>query len=159
MTPLYGWAPRGEPLEESVPRNRGTVTTMLGALTTAGLKTVMLTEGATTGPVFLAFVRHFLLPLLAPGKFVLLDNLAAHRNKEALALIRACGATPVFLPPYSPDFNPIELAWSKLKNFLRVARARTHEELDAAVARAMDDITSADARGWFRHCGVGSQVD
>lgn len=136
-----------------VPRNRGTVTTMIGALTLGGLTAMMTVEGGTDSEVFNTYLRDVLIPELQPGDIVVLDNLGAHKTIEARRLVEASGARLWFTPPYSPDLNPIELAWSKLKGFLRTARARTTDGLNNAIAMAMDLITPADAAAWFRHCG------
>ena len=134
MTREYARAPVGERAHDKVPRNRGTVTTMLGALTVEGITAMMTIEGAT---VFTVYVEQVLVPTLEPGDYVFLDNLGAHKTRRALDAIRRAGATPVFLPPYSTDLNPIENAWSKLKTLLKEAKARTCEALDEAIAWAM----------------------
>ncbi len=146
MTPRYGRAPRGTRVYGAVPRNRGRNVTLIATLSTAGL-------GALDGPAFAAYVRAFLAPTLRPGQIVVLDNLAVHRNAAARRLIEARGCRLLFPPPYSPDFSPIEHAFSKLKACLRRAGARTRDALEAAIADALAAITSDDARGWFRHCG------
>lgn len=153
MTRDHAWAIRGERAHDSVPRNRGTVTTMLGAITVEGITAMMTIEGGTCAEVFTVFVKEVLAPTLIPGDYVVLDNLGAHKSPKALAAIREAGAIPVFLPPYSPEFNPIEKAWSKLKSLLKDAKARTQEALDRAIARAIELITPADAEAWFRNCG------
>ena len=153
MTREYGRAPRGQVVKDVRPRNRGTVITMIGALTTSGLTAMMTIRGGTDADVFEAYVEHILVPELRAGDIVMLDNLGAHRTKRVRQLVEAAGATLWFTPPYSPEFNPIELAWSKLKAFLETARARTKAALDNAIAMAMELITSADAKAWFRHCG------
>jgi transposase len=130
---------------------------MLGALTFDGLAAVMTISGGTDKPVFRVFAEHFLAPLLRPGDVVLLDNLAAHKDHDALAFIYAAGATVKFTPPYSPEYNPIELAWSKVKSLLRTAKARTLDELNDAVAWAQKLISPQDAAAWFRHCGFRIQ--
>jgi transposase len=159
MTPTRGRSPRGERVVGHVPRNRGTLTTMLGALGVEGMRAMMTIQGGTTAEVFEAFVRHCLVPKLKVGDVVVLDNVGAHKPHAILQLIRNAGAHVLFLPPYSPDLNPIENAWSKLKAFLRRAGARTHEALDRAIAAAMDTITPADAAGWFRLCGYENTLN
>ena len=156
MTPLYARSPRGERVYDSIPRNRGTVTTMLGALDCKGIRGMMTIEGATDTDVFEAFVEQVLVPKLNPGDFVVLDNLGAHKPICVRERVEAAGAKLVFLPPYSPDFNPIELAWSKLKGLLRTLGARTKADLDWAIGVAAGGITPSDARGWFKHCGFGA---
>ena len=131
---------------------------MIGAITLEGMTAMMTVEGGTTSEVFETFVGEVLVPTLEAGDVVVLDNLGAHKAKHALDLIRAAGATPVFLPPYSPELNPIELAWSKLKGLLRDAKARTREALYEAIAAALDLITVQDAIGWFKHCGCPVEV-
>ena len=156
MTREYARSAEGERAHDKVPRNRGTVTTMLGAITLEGMTAMMTVEGGTTSEVFETFVEELLVPTLEHGDYVILDNLGAHKSARALDAIRAAGAIPVFLPPYSPELNPIELAWAKLKNILREAKARTREALDEAIARALDLISVEDALGWFRHCDLRS---
>lgn len=158
MTRTHARAPRGERTSEAVPRNRGTVTTILGALSVDGLQATMTIEGGTDGDVFAAYVEQVLTPILCKGDLVVLDNAAAHKDPRVMEALARVGATPVYLPPYSPDLNPIELAWSKLKAHLRRARARTVEALNAAVAQAMNAISPADACGWFRHCGYAAHA-
>jgi len=110
-------------------------------------------DGATDTEVFRAYVENILRPTLRPGDIVIMDNLAPHKNEETLAIIRRAGASALFLPPYSPDFNPIEKMWSKVKAFLRGAEARTREELIVAIALALEKVTGKDALGWFVSCG------
>ncbi len=113
----------------------------------------MVIDGATTSDVFREYVRHVLLPTLQPGDMVVLDNLSAHKDAEARGLIRSVGAEVRFLPPYSPDLNPMEKMWSKVKEFLRDAKSRTQEALFNAIADALENVTRQDAEGWFRSCG------
>jgi transposase len=153
MTREYARAPRGERAHGTVPRNAGTVTTMIGALDLWGVRAMMTVEGATDAEVFEIFVERILAKKLRPGDIVVLDNVGAHRTEHVRELIRAAGASVLYLPPYSPDMNPIELCWSKLKGLLREFGARTRDALDVAIRRAMDLIDRHDAAGWFRHCG------
>ena len=153
LTRLYGRAPRGERVLDSAPQNYGQNVTMLGALSCTGLEAVMTVEGATDSDVFRAYVRGVLCPTLREGDVVVADNLSAHKAAGVQEAIAATGARLLYLPPYSPDLNPIEQCWSKIKTFLRAAKARTREALDAAVARALATITEADARARFAHCG------
>lgn len=118
-----------------------------------GSTACMAIEGAIDGEVFGAYVRQVLCPFLKPGDVVVMDNLAAHKSEAILALIRQAGAEAVFLPAYSPDLNPIEKMWSKLKNILRSLEARTAESLIAAIAQALHTITPQDALNWFASCG------
>lgn len=126
---------------------------MLGALTVNGISAVMTIEGATTGPVFSTFLEHMLLPTLKPGDVVVLDNVGAHKVPRARELVESMGARLLFMPPYHPELNPIEEAWSKIKNSLRRAEARTIEALDTAIAAAVSAVTPTDAAGWLRHAG------
>lgn len=153
MAREYGRSRRGQRVHDAKPVNYGDNLTILGALTLRGLEGVMTIPGATTREVFLAFVVHVLVPLLREGSIVVMDNLAAHKAELVRQTIEAAGAKLVFLPPYSPDFNPIEPSWSKLKNALRAAGARTREALEEAIAQAMRLISPTDCRGWFAHCG------
>jgi transposase len=155
MTPTRGRAPKGERVVEALPRNRGKNTSMVAALETGGIRAALTIEGAIDGPVFLAFVRDILVPQLRPGQRVIWDNLSVHRNAAVRQLIEDAGCTIHPLPAYSPDLNPIELAFSKFKALLRQAGARTREALDEAITAALPPLTAADAHAWIRHCGSG----
>jgi transposase len=158
MTREFARAPRGTRVPvDAVPRNRGTVTTILGALTTSGLEATMTVEGGTSGDVYVAFLEQVLVPKLRVGDLVVMDNAAAHKDARVREILERCGAKAIYLPPYSPDMNPIELAWSKLKVGLRSAKARTVDALNVAIAMGMTAITPDDARGWFHHCGYTGQ--
>lgn len=153
MTRLYGRAPRGERVLGSTPQNYGPNVTLLGALSYTGLEAVMLIEGATDSDVFRAYVCEVLCPTLREGDIVIADNLSAHKAAGVQEMIAATGARLLYLPPYSPDLNPIEPCWSKIKAFLRAAKARTREARDTAVASALATITESDTRAWFAHSG------
>jgi len=153
LTRLFGRAPRGARVCDSVPKNYGENVTMLGALSLQGVEALMTVNGATDGEIFLAFVREALSPTLDEGDVVIWDNLGAHRSQAVREAVEAKGAKLLFLPPYSPDYNPIERCWSKLKTFLRAAKARTREKLEKALACAIGQVTKSDIRGWFRHRG------
>lgn len=153
MTRTHGRAPKGLRVVEAVPRNRGRVTTVLGALTLMGMVAHMLVEGGTTGEVFERFVLEHLAPTLQPGQLVVWDNLAAHKQRSVREAIEAKGCQVVFLPHYSPEFNPIEEAWSKVKALLRKSAARTRQTLHEAIHQAIGCITPKDAHGWFGHSG------
>jgi transposase len=157
MTRGWARAARGERITEAIPQGHWKILTMVGAMSVRGMEAVMTVESATDGDVFLAYLEQVLCPKLKPGDVVILDNLSAHKIPDVRPLIEAAGAILFYLPPYSPDLNPIEKAWSKLKQFLRTAKARTSEALDQAIAEALKTITSADAAAWFRHCGYGVQ--
>jgi transposase len=152
MTRLYGRAPKGQRVAGNVPQNWGRNITMLAALSVAGVEATMTVEGATDTDVFCAYVSEVLSPTLAPCDIVVMDNLSAHKAQRVRELIEARGARLVYLPPYSPDFNPIERCWSKIKTYLRAAKARTSERLDEAIKSAFETVTESDARAWFKHC-------
>lgn len=152
LAPRYGYAPRGQRSHGSIPRNRGRNTSILAAMGAGGLVGTMTVEGATNTEVFLTYLDQVLCPVLRAGQAVILDNLSVHKHEAVREKIEACGCHLVFLPAYSPDFNPIEHAFAKLKAFLRQARARTQDTLEAAIAAGLATITAKDARGWFKHC-------
>ena len=156
LTRLYARAPLGERAVGRVPAGHWTQLTLLGGLSLEGLLACMSIEAATDRDVFLAFVEHVLVPALKPGQVVILDNLSAHKATQVRPLVEGAGYRLVYLPPHSPDFNPIEQAWSKLKALLRAAAARTKEALEAALAALIDHLTAADARSWFAHCGYAT---
>ena len=153
MTRLRGRAPRGQRLVMGCPHGRWTTTTMISSVRLDGTSACMTIAGATDTEVFRAYVRDILVPSLRPGDIVVLDNLRAHKSEATLALIAAAGAQTRFLPAYSPDFNPIEMMWSKVKTLLRAAGARSHSALIRAIAQALAAVTADDARNWFAHCG------
>lgn len=153
LTRLFGRAPKGQRVVDAVPKNYGDNVTLLGALSAAGVEALMTVNGATDGEVFLVFVREVLSPTLSEGDVVIWDNLGAHRSQAVREVIEAKGARLLFLPPYSPDMNPIERCWSKIKTFLRAAKARTREALETAIKQALATVTESDARAWFTHCG------
>ena len=159
LTPRYARAPRGQRAYGSVPRNTPANTTVIAALTIAGMGSALVLEGATDTAAFEVYVEHVLAPTLLPGQVVVMDNLSAHKSQRTRALIAAQGCEVWDLPSYSPDLSPIEEAFAKLKTLLRRAEARTREALEHALAEALDQITAADARGFFKHCGypIGSQ--
>lgn len=153
MMRLRARAPRGERAYGRVPRNRGKNTTLLASITSSGMGPCLAVEGSTTKAVFEAYVERVLLPSLSPGRVVVMDNLAAHKGERVRELIEGRGCSLLFLPPYSPDFSPIEEAFSKVKARLRRAAARTRGALVEAIGRALGAVTAKDARGWFAHCG------
>jgi transposase len=152
-TPTHAWAPRGERASATVPANRGENKTVVAALTLAGVGALMRFDGAMTTARFDGYVRHVLAPTLRPGQVVIADTRTAHHRERARAAIEAAGARFLPLPAYSPDFNPIEEAFSKVKQCLRRAEARTDDDLRAATWAAFATITTADITGWFTHCG------
>ena len=153
MTRTHARSLRGTRAFGSAPRNWGDNVSILGALTLGGTWEPMCIHGATDGRVFLTFLDHFLVPRLWPGAVVVMDNLGAHKVKGVKERIEAAGARLLYLSPYSADFNPIELAWSKLKTHLRAVAARTTATLDAAIAQGWHAVTAQDARGYFAHRG------
>jgi transposase len=152
-TPTHARAPRGERAYAATRQNPGENKTVLAALALDGLGPILRFDGPMTTARFEGYVIHRLAPTLRPGQIVVADNLSAHHSERARAAIEACGARLWHLPPYSPDFNPIEEAFSKVKQCLRRARARTDEALRAATWAAFATITAADIAGWFSHCG------
>lgn len=153
MAREYGRAPAGHRVYDARPVNYGDNLTILGGLTRHGIGAAMTITGATTGEVFLAFVREVLCPTLRGGQVVVMDNLSAHKVAGVRESIEAVGARVLYLPPYSPDLDPIEPAWSKLKNCLRNTAARTIDARIEAVGDASRAITPGDCEGWFVHCG------
>ena len=158
LTPTHARSPKGERAVGTAPRNHGSNTTTIAALTPTGMGPALLLEGAVTKAAFAVYVEHVLAPTLEPGQIVVLDNLAAHKGASTRAAIEARGAAVWFLPPYSPDLTPIEEAFAKVKGLLRRAEARSQETLTAAIRAALQAITPADARGWFRHAGYPLQA-
>ena len=150
---LYARAPRGERARGRAPRNRGRTRTTVAAVTLRGMGPGLVVEGGISTAGFEAYVQHLLAPTLRPGDIVVMDNLQQHRGDRTRALIEARGAELWLLPAYSPDLNPIEEAFSKVKAILRTAAARTHGDLLAAIWAALRAITPADAAGYFSHCG------
>ena len=153
LAPLYAYAPVGERAFFKIPRNRGTNTTLLSSLHLEGMGPSMAVEGATTKEVFEAYLEHFVVPTLQPGQLVVMDNLGAQRPKRVRELIEGKGCEIVYLPSYSPDLNPIEEAFSKVKHILRKIGARGKEALVEAMGRALGAVSTEDARGFFAHCG------
>lgn len=152
-TPRYGWAPKGQRARGAAPRNYHQNTTVVAALTTQGIQGALSFPGALDSEAFDVFVDQVLVPSLVPGQTVFLDNLSVHRRHSVRTRIVAAQCDLVYLPAYSPDCNPIELAFSKLKTYLRRVQARTQDALDAALTAGLARITAADAQGWIRHCG------
>lgn len=135
------------------PHGHWRTTTMISSMRLDGSTACMAIDGATDTEVFRAYVGEVLIPTLREGDIVVMDNLTPHKNEETLALIEKAGASVLFLPPYSPDLNPIEKMWSKVKAALRSLEARTHEELLAAIAKALSLVSASDARNWFSAYG------
>jgi transposase len=153
MTRTYGRAPRGERAVDHVPAGKYHSTTMLGALRFDGTVAAMVYEGGTDVPVMEAFTATELRRIVRPGDVVVMDNLAAHKDPAVIAAIERLGASVWHLPPDSPDFNPIEPMWSKVKQILRSIKARTADALLDALGVALRAVTATDAQGWFAYCG------
>ena len=154
MTRGYARASGGRRVHEATPGGHWKILTILSALSLGGLLATMTIEEATDGDIFLAYLEQVLGPKLRPGDVVVMDNLSAHKVAGVEQLIQAAGAELLYLPPYSPDLNPIEKAWSKLKQLLRSAKARTAEALNQAIAELLPQITPQNAQAWFRHSGI-----
>jgi len=155
MTRLYARGHRGTRIQEAAPQGNWKILTILGAMSTRGMIATMTIEEATDADIFLAYLDHVLCPQLKSGDVVVMDNLSSHKVKGVRDKIEAAGAELLYLPPYSPDLNPIEKAWSMLKLLLRSAKARTQEALDQAISELLPQITSENAIAWFRH-GLGT---
>lgn len=154
MTPLYARAPKGQRAYGQVPKNRGENSSLIAALSLdQGISAAMTLEGAVDGIAFKVYVQEVLAPTLRPGQIVVLDNLQVHKIQAVREAIEARGCELLFLPSYSPDFNPIEQAFSKLKAFVRKHKARTKQALDDAIAVALKAITLQDVIGWFSYTG------
>jgi len=153
MARLCGRSLRGKRCRAPVPHGHWKTTTFVGALRLEGMTAPMVLDGAMNGPAFLAYVQQVLAPTLSAGDVVVMDNLPAHKPSAVRAAIEAAGAQLRFLPPYSPDFNPIEMAFSKLKSFLRKAAARTKEDLWEAIRQGIDTLTKTDCLNYFAAAG------
>lgn len=153
MTRRYGRAPGGQRVREANPAGHWKTLTLLGAMSVEGLVATMTVEAPTDREVFLAYLEQVLCPRLQPGDVVVMDNLSSHKVAGVRELIEAAGADLLYLPPYSPDFNPIEQCWSKLKQALRSAKARSVDALQQALSEAIPTISPDNAQAWFRHCG------
>jgi len=150
MTRLRARAVGGRRIQEATPGGHWKIMTILGAMSQNGIVAAMTIEEPTDGPIFLGYIEQVLCPALKPGDVVAMDNLSSHKVAGVRELIEAAGAEVLYLPPYSPDLNPIEKAWAKLKQLLRSAKARTSEELEQAVATALQLISPDNAKAWFR---------
>lgn len=151
--PNYGWSPVGEKSLGKTTCGAWRTMTMIGAIALNGWRGFLTVNAPTDGDIFLAFVQHQLVPNLRHGDIVVMDNLSAHKRPDIVAAIRAAGAEVLFLPPYSPEYNPIEKAWAKLKEILRRLTTVSREAFDAAVAVAMNHITVDDVRSWTQFAG------
>ena len=158
LSPSYAWAKKGQRAHCSVPRNRGKNTTLLSSMSVDGMGPSLAVEGATNSEVFQTYVERVLAPTLRKGQVVVMDNLSAHKGERIRELIEQRGCELLYLPSYSPDLNPIEEAFSKIKGLLRKAEARSREALLEAIGAALSVITYQDARGFFEHCGYRTMV-
>ncbi len=156
MAPLRGWGPRGERLIGKSPFARWKTMTFIAALHHSGIAAPCLFDGPINGEVFLAWVRQSLVPTLRPGQIVVMDNLGSHKGKGVRRAIREAGAKLLFLPKYSPDLNPIEQVFSKLKHGLRKAKARTYDAILETIGGLLDTYTANECGNYFRHCGYGA---
>jgi transposase len=153
MTRRYGRAMHGKRVHDAVPKNFGRNVSILGSLSCYGVDAVMTVDGAVDAAVFRAYVGHVLVPTLRPSDVVVMDNLSVHKVQDIESMIIGTGAQLIYLPPYSPDWSPIEPCWSKIKTLLRGMKARTRDALDQALTKIIGRISNSDARGWFAHCG------
>jgi transposase len=158
LSPLYAWSRRGERAFGSAPRNWGKNVTLLASITHRGVGPCLAVEGPTTREVFEAYLERVLAPTLEPGRVVVMDNLSAHKGGRVREIVERAGCELIYLPPYSPDLNPIERAFSKVKGLLRRAEARTREALIEAMGWALEAVSARDARGFFGHCGYRSSA-
>jgi transposase len=156
LSPLYAWSRRGERAFGSAPRNWGKNVTLLASITHRGVGPCLAVEGPTTREVFEAYLERVLAPTLEPGRVVVMDNLSAHKGGRVREIVKRAGCELIYLPPYSPDLNPIERAFSKVKGLLRRAEARTREALIEAMGLALEAVSARDALGFFEHCGYSS---
>jgi transposase len=158
MTRLRGRAPLGERLVARIPHGHWKTTTLIAALDVGGMRCSTVVDGAVNSDVFEAFVQQVLCPQLRVGDVVVLDNLSSHKRRRTRELIESAGAQLLFLPPYSPDLNPIELVFSKVKQLLRSLACRTREALWNAMQSILDQVTPSDAARCFHHCGYSLQL-
>jgi transposase len=153
LTRLYGRGAPGQRVADRIPQPTGSQTTTLAMIGLEGITAPLVLSGSVDGTVFYSYLQQCVVPLLQPGDILFMDNLSAHKVAGIAELIRGSGAHLIYLPPYSPDFNPIELAWSKIKTILRRLKARTFVDLMDALKQALLAITPQDIQGWFAHCG------
>jgi len=151
MTRLYARGTGGRRIHEATPGGHWKILTILGAMSLSGMVATMTIEEPTDTDIFLTYVEHLLYPVLKPGDVVVMDNLSAHKAPAVREWIEKAGAELLYLPPYSPDLNPIEKAWAKLKQLLRAVKARSKETLDQAITELLPSITPDNAKAWFRH--------
>jgi transposase len=158
LSALYAWSRKGKRALGSAPRNWGKNLTLLASITQEGVGPCLAVEGSTTREIFEAYLEGVLAPTLSPGQVVVMDNLSAHKGGRVKEILEGAGCELVYLPPYSPDFNPIEQAFSKVKGLVRRAEARTREALIEAMGRALSALSAMDAWTFFAHCGYREVV-
>ena len=159
MTRLRGRSPVGQRLVEKVPHGHWKTTTLIAALGISGIHCSTVVDGAVNGDVFQAFVEQVLVPQLQSGDVVIMDNLSSHKRVRTRELIEAAGASVMFLPPYSPDLNPIEMIFAKVKHLLRSLACRTVDALWQTMQSVLEQVTASDAANCFRHCGYTLQTE
>jgi transposase len=159
MTRLYGRAMAGQRAIDNTTSGHWCTTTMISSVRLDGSTACMVVDGATNKDIFEAYTEQILLPSLKAGDIVVLDNLSAHKNQQVRELIESVGAELWYLPAYSPDLNPIEKMWSKIKSILRTLKARTEEALIHAIAKALEMVTASDVKGWFESCGYLNTIN
>jgi transposase len=159
MTRLYGRALAGQRVMDDTPCGHWCTTTMISSVRLDGSTACMVVDGATTRDIFEAYIKQILLPTIEAEDMVVLDNLSAHKSQRVRELIESSGAQLWYLPAYSPDLNPIEKMWSKIKSILRTLKSRTKEALIDAIARALEMVTASDAKGWFESCGYANTIN
>jgi transposase len=158
LSPLYAWSRKGERANCSVPRNRGKNTTLLASMSVEGMGPSLAVEGATNSEVFETYVERVLAPALRRDQVVVMDNLSAHKGERVRELIEGRGCELLYLPPYSPDLNPIEEAFSRINGLMRNAEARSRQALLEVLGAAISALSAQDARGFFEHCGYRAMV-
>jgi transposase len=156
MAPLRGWGPRGSRVKGKAPFGRWQTMTFIAALRQDGIAAPCLFDGPINGEVFLAWVRQVLVPTLKPGEIVIMDNLGSHRGKAVRGAIRTAGAKLLFLPKYSPDLNPIEQVFAKLKHLLRKAQARSYDAVLAAIGALLKSYAPKECANYLANCGYGA---
>jgi len=153
MTRSYGWSKKGQRVYDLKPGGRSERLNIIGAMSLGGIIASMTVDGSVNSDVFIAYVEQVLVPVLKPNDLVVMDNLSVHKVKQVKQSINAVGADVVFLPPYSPELNPIEECWSKVKNILKSSPNHDRDSLDNSIAKAFDSLTRKDILGWFSHAG------
>lgn len=155
MARVFARAKKGKRAVDYAPQGHWNTTTLVAAITWKSAIAPMILDGPMDSDAFKAYVAEMLIPVLPAGAIVVMDNLSAHKSSAITRLFQGAGVELMYLPPYSPDFNPIEMMWAKVKSFLRSAMARTQDDLGTAIADALSQISPSDTSGFFRHCGVG----